>query len=413
MRGAAAWRGRAGVVACGWACVLAGLLASCTSAPRPAGGASSEAVANATDREAFRVDEGPTGEAGGVVASGGAEGEAAPLPSPDAPAGVGSTVAVAGLGLSDEAWHERAIAMLQELAISGEPAVRANALEALSGEPSAAREAVRLGLVDANEGVRGVAVAVAGRAGLEELLEQMRPMVNDPSPHVRALSVLGLWRMGEEVDPTPLADLLLEHPDARVRSQAAFVLGELREPSALPMLRRALGEPAASLGVEERSLLSLQIAEAMVKLGDAEAMNSVRAALFPTTADDLESTALAVQIIGEIGDRQSLGQLVTLAAMISRGQHMPPEIRLGAVIAASKLGDRQGSFLAEEHVVHERAAIRAQAATALGLSGSRASLSSLDTLMRDRSPTVRASAAAAVLRLLSDVQAVSASAVGP
>ena len=58
--------------------------------------------------------------------------------------------------------------------------------------------------------------------------------------------------------------------------------------------------------------MELQIAQARVRLGDEEAIHSIRAALFPARSEDLEATALAAQLTGELNDRASARELVML-----------------------------------------------------------------------------------------------------
>lgn len=61
-------------------------------------------------------------------------------------------------------------------------------------------------------------------------------------------------------------------------------------------------------------LLQLQLAEAMVKLGEDDQIATIRAALYPSRPEDLEATALAVQIIGQVKDRGSIDELIYLSA---------------------------------------------------------------------------------------------------
>lgn len=135
----------------------------------------------------------------------------------------------------------------------------------------------------------------------------------------------------------------------------------------------------------------------MAKLGDPESVEAIRAAIYPTTPDDLEATALAVQIIGEIQDRGSVGNLVALAAIQRQGNHMPAEIRLGSALAAAKMGDAGGTFLAEDYVASPVAAIRAQAAAVLGWSAAPEAAGALRRLLGDPDPLVRVAAAAALV----------------
>ncbi|MFG0275439.1 MAG: HEAT repeat domain-containing protein, partial [Phycisphaerales bacterium] len=150
-------------------------------------------------------------------------------------------------------------------------------------------------------------------------------------------------------------------------------------------------------------LLNLQIAEALAKLGDADAFEAIRAALYPSRPEELEAAALAVQIIGEVGDRRSIDQLIYMA---ERGETeeevLPAEIRLAAAASLAQLGLPRGDFIADEYAADEMPAIRAQAAYVYGQVGSDRALERLEGMLDDPSPIVAVSAAAAIVTALSD-----------
>src|SRR5690606_25134635 len=126
----------------------------------------------------------------------------------------------------------------------------------------------------------------------------VRPLVRDESPMARLAAVYALHRCGDtspDADLTPLGAALWDE-SPRVRAHAAFILGEIGDPSAIPMLRDSLRAPANRVSRSEVRLTQLQIAEARIKLGDEEPLHEVRAALYPSRPDDLEATALAAQI---------------------------------------------------------------------------------------------------------------------
>jgi HEAT repeat protein len=295
------------------------------------------------------------------------------------------------------ALRERAISMLLELSASIEPQVRANALEALSPARSRLPGPVAAGLIDENEGVRAVAALVAGKARLGGLEASLRPLLTDRSAFVKGSAIFALRSIGAEVDPTLLGSLLLEHPEPRVRAHAAFVLGELGEASALPMLRQALHAKVPMAAPEEERLLSLQIAEAMVKLGDRDRVEGIRAALYPAFPEELERATLAVQILGRLQDRSSVTQLINLAEYKQGNRGMPGEIRLAVADAVARMGRREGWFIAESYVNDADPLRRALAAQVLGQTRRPQDLATLDRLLGDANPAVRVAAAGAVL----------------
>lgn len=296
--------------------------------------------------------------------------------------------------------REVAIDRLVEMAGSTNPQVRANAVEGLARTGARSEAVVALALRDENPGVRSVAAMVAGRARLSSLAPTLRAMGDDPSQFVQASVLCSLHRMGEAGDPTPVSRMLLESPDPRLRAHAAFVLGEMGDPSAIPMLQQAWSAPMRNTTESERRIFRLQVVEAMLKLGDWSSVDSVRSALYPARPEELEATALAVQIMGEVRDRDSIDQLIYLSDD-SGNRVMPAEVRLAVAGALAKLGLNQGGFIADEYAANPSPMVRAQAAAVYGRTGKIEHLPRLGALMDDPSEVVRVAAASGVVDLLS------------
>ncbi|MEM9373879.1 MAG: HEAT repeat domain-containing protein [Planctomycetota bacterium] len=292
------------------------------------------------------------------------------------------------------------IERLSVMAISELPQVRANAIEGLSRAGVRAESVVALALQDPNPGVRSVAASVVGRSGLIGLAPTLRVMLEDDSAFVRASAIGALHALDADVDPTELSGMLLGAENPRMRSHAAFILGEMGDQSAVPMLKQAWATPISNATEIERRLVRLQIAEALVKLGEQESIDAVRAALYPARPEELEATALAVQIIGQVRDRGSIDQLIYMSEAAD-GRVMPAEVRLAVAEALARMGMTEGGFLADEYRAHENDAIRAQAAVVYGRTGRSEHLPRLEELMRDSSELVRVAAASGVLDLLS------------
>lgn len=299
------------------------------------------------------------------------------------------------------ALRERAISELLDLAASNDPQVRANTLEAMLPARSRLVAPVAAGLADENEGVRAVSAVVAGRAGLRELEPALQGRLTDSSPYVRAGAIFAMRKLGIGTDPTPLGGLLLGQPDLRVRAHAAYLLGELGDKSALPMLQQALHSKLTTSSAQEERLLGLQIAEAMVKLGDESRIEGIRAALYPAYPDEFEVAALAVQILGRLGDRSSIGALINLAEYHQGGRGMPPEIRLAVADAVARMGRREGWFIADAYLNDKDPLRRALAAQVLGQTRRPQDLETLSHMLDDPSPAVRVAASGAVLEALS------------
>ncbi len=320
-------------------------------------------------------------------------GQSAPTASPVAPA----PAPVARVSQSQ--LRERAIDELEAAFRSDDAAVRANAVEAAGKVRGRLSPIIRKGLADPNLGVRAVAATTIGREGFRDLAEETRPLLADPSPLVRTSAIFALNRNRAAVDPSPIADLLLTGPTASNRAHAAFLLGELGNRSALPLLRQALNQPVPGSGPDEIKLFQLQLAEAMVKLGADDQRQVIRAALYPSRAEELEAAALAAQILGEIRDRAAIDQLVYLSEYTDpTGNPHPAEVRLAATASLAKLGVKGGAFIPDQYLANPSPVVRSQVAFTYGNIGGAAALARLEGFLADPSPSVRVAAAFAVLR---------------
>lgn len=296
--------------------------------------------------------------------------------------------------------REGAIERLERLARHADPVIRGNALEALLDAPGRASPWLERGLSDQSPGVRATALMGIGRAGRAELAQQAKPLLRDRSPWVRLSAAYALAANGDSSGTPEIVRALMESDDPRLRAQAAFVLGELGNPSALPLLREAAARSMPLAPEGQVRLMGLQMSEAMVKLGDENQIQPIRAALYPASARELEATALAARILGEVQDFASETQLAFLTARLDeRGNMLPPEVRLAAVYALAQLGKTQGDGIALAYLDDQRASVRGLSALALGEIGKTAHLDEVAVLLDDPDPSVRVHAAAAVVRL--------------
>jgi HEAT repeat protein len=294
--------------------------------------------------------------------------------------------------------RELALSILLQAARSPDPSQRANALEALSGERMALTDVLRESLGDPNRGVRFAACMCAGRARLEAMGNLVEPLALDESGSVRAAALFALSRMGRRVDLTPLASLAMSD-DPEVRGNAILVLGEIGDRSAIALVEAAAGRPLRSGDVTRARIVDLQCAEALAKLGQRQALDPIRAALF-APSEQAELIALACQMVGEIRDEGSRGALMRLWNA-DGGSLRPPEIRLAAATALARLGEPDmRPVLVMTRMVQSAPDpfIRAQAATALGWIPTPEAQTLLAPMLRDRNPYVQISAAGAWLR---------------
>jgi len=342
---------------------------------------------------------------GGCASSNGARSGGPPFGALDEPLPEVANPSTYDTPLARSQVRERAMRVLLDATASDLPQMRANAIEALSLSPARVESVARLGLLDENIGVRYVAAMTIGELRLRDSKDLLKPLLRDEDPVVQAAAIYAISRCGGEIDPTPIAKLL--HSDRiRDRAQGVFILGEMGNASAIPMLKSAAADRMSMASLSQVRLLRLQVAEALVKLGDETGVETLRAALFPARPEDLEATALAVQIIGEIQDLRSLDQLIYLADE-DGDDRLPAEVRLGAAASAAKLGERGGAFIALEYWRDQIPAIRAQSAHVFGLIGGNENLAILDTMMaQDSNDLVRVAAAAGALRVTNAIQGI-------
>lgn len=293
---------------------------------------------------------------------------------------------------------EEASRILHAAATGKWPALRAHAIEASIRSPDTLRELAPTALSDENRGVRFVACMAIAEARLPDLertlLDRIASLLSDPSPSVQAAAMLALSRSGRPVNFTPLAAMLSGN-DPEVRANAYLVLGEIGNPSAIPLIRESLGRGMRLVNPLRVRLVELAAAEALVKLGDQDEVEPLRAALF-APAEQGELTVVACDSVGRLRDEAARPMLERLLVAGGKSERSP-EIRLAAARALSKLGASKAPLMVgREYAAHPDARVRAQAAALLGEIGSPEANVLLATLLRDQNPTVQIAAAGGI-----------------
>jgi HEAT repeat protein len=293
--------------------------------------------------------------------------------------------------------RNRAIALLHDASRSEQGQIRANAIEAMQQAPESLEPLVRRGIADSNRGVRFAAAITVGQQRMTFLAHLLYPLLEDESGSVRAAAMFGLERCGERVDLTPLASLVRSE-DPEVRANAAMVLGKLGNPTALPVLRSAVGRGMERVVAARVKMVDLQLAEAMVRLGDDRAIEGIRAALF-APPDQGEITALAAMICGRLEDQRAVPNLERLALLTDRFQQ-PAEVRMAACWALAQIDSGRAPIeVPLAYVDNDRYQLRAQAALTLGQIGDPGQLPVLASMMADSSLMVRVAAAGGILAM--------------
>ena len=291
---------------------------------------------------------------------------------------------------------ESALSVLLQATESSDARMRANAIEAIRyASPTMVETVVRVGLGDENRGVRFVAAMMIGEERLCTISHLLEPMLLDDSPSVQAAAMFSLYKCGGSVDLNPLAKML-NSDSPEYRGNAAMILGKMGNESAKQLIRDALDTMPSTITPIRRRLINLQMAEALVLLGEVEELEVIRAAIF-SSSQEAEVTAIACQIAGRLHDVEVTSTLegITLTPL-----RYPDEIRL---VAATALAEINPSRMPMEPVLRfsssDNASLRSQCATALGVQGNQLSLGPLALMMEDSDPFVQISAAGAVLRI--------------
>jgi len=292
--------------------------------------------------------------------------------------------------------RESALSVLHQAIESKNPRLRANAIEAIRyASPKVLEVAVRIGLGDTNRGVRFVAAMMIGEQKLCDIALLLEPMLLDESQSVQAAAMFSMYKCGGTVDLNPLG-VMLNSDSPELRGNAAMILGQLGNKSATYMLRSALKTMPSTITPIRRRLINLQIAEALVLLGEVEELEVIRAAIF-SSSQEAEVTAIACQIAGRLHDVEVTS---TLESIMLTPRRYPDEIRL---IAATALAEINPNRMPMEPVLRFTSSdfprLRSQCATALGVQGNQLNLGPLAMMMEDSDPLVQISAAGAVLRI--------------
>ena len=296
--------------------------------------------------------------------------------------------------------REQAMVLIEEMSRDENAQVRGQAVEAAAMSPQRMRDVIEAGLKDENAGVRSIALMAVGKNQLRDLRPQAERLMSDGNNHVRASAIYATIRTGGKADQSPLAQMLFSDSNPMVSRHVAFLLGEIGNKSAVPLLRSAALDRSKQLPPDQQPIFQLMITEALVKLGEQKELAAIRAALYPSQPGELEAMALAVQMLGEMKDRQAQGQLMNLANYRDpQGQQYPAEVRLGIALSLARMGVTGGEAIAiaDQYANDSNPALRSQVAFLYGAQGA-GGLDKLAPMMKDPNPQVRISAAASVMR---------------
>ena len=287
--------------------------------------------------------------------------------------------------------------ILLEAARDAAPAMRAHAVEAAEFDSTLANRVLPIALRDANRGVRFIAVVVVAHRGDDSYLPVLERLRVDPALSVRAAAAAALAHLNRKVDRTPLAEAAFSKTPEH-RANAAMLIGEFGTQEDVRLLREASSSPFAQGTPEaQRRIVEFGFAVAAAKLGDPDALESVRAGVF-APEEQGELALLACEALGSLGDQTYAGVLEERAFRAASSE-IPLEIGLAAAGAVAQLRPEMAPVeWIVESASHEQPLIRQQSAAILGLTAGSEAEAQLLAMLQDPDSLVRASAAVSVLR---------------
>jgi HEAT repeat protein len=189
--------------------------------------------------------------------------------------------------------------LIEALETSDKPWVRRRAILALAemdGEGVAAR--LTAAISDSDTFIRKAAVVALGMRGTPPFAKSLPRMAfGDSDAGVRDAALDAMKRAPG--GPAPALAEMLGEPEVEVRLWAVHVLGQLKEPAALPHLAKALGDEDA--GVRRAAV------GALCWLGDPQAVDPLVGALGDADAGVRRAAAGG---LGYFGDRRAVGPLI-------------------------------------------------------------------------------------------------------
>lgn len=283
----------------------------------------------------------------------------------------------------------RPVAVEQIVASARSPhaMLRANAIEAAQPMKDRVRPIAQLALEDGNPGVRFAALATIGKLRLTDLAPAVARHLDDRSPSVRAAALFAQRVCGANNDISPMA-AMISSQDVGLRGNVALLLGMMGDRSAAPMVKDLARTPLKKSSAVQVAIVNIQVAEALVKLGDDEALDAIRSGAY-SQFDEVR--VLSVQMMGRMGDRRMERALVEFL------KTPPVELQLAAAESLMRLGHKDGLRIALESSASALPTVRSQAALTLGLFSEAEAAEALGRLLKDESEAVRLAAAAAVI----------------
>ncbi|MBX3395855.1 MAG: HEAT repeat domain-containing protein [Phycisphaerae bacterium] len=228
------------------------------------------------------------------------------------------------------AFRTDAIKALEDAAFSDDPAGRMQALEAfaeVAPREGLALQAIPLNLENAYPGASFAALMAAGEIGADYLIDIVRTRAEHADPNVRLAAIFALHKFGDRSRTGEIANYLLSHPDAKVRANAALVLGRIGGKQQIKLLKTALRR-------EQKDLPRLQILEALATLGDRYGTERL---IFEGYSEIPQQSAIALMMLAN-ARAEAAEELFWFRMQSAKW----PEVQLQAVRGLARRGHPQG-----------------------------------------------------------------------
>ncbi len=229
--------------------------------------------------------------------------------------------------MADKDWRVRKTAVEALVAIEGESVIT-GLIEALKAED--------------NAGARNSAIEALVQIG-GPALESLLPVLTTPDPDVRKFIVDILGDIRDPRAVPALIDRLIEDVDENIRVAAAEALGKIRDPRAVDAL-------LACLNRHNQGWLDYAAAEALGEIGDQRALGPLLAAL-----DRSSLREPVLESLGKIGNANTIDPLIVSLADPLRIVREVSIVAIAAVYRKSIATDRLKIIEAVRAGMSERA----------------------------------------------------------
>jgi HEAT repeat protein len=219
-------------------------------------------------------------------------------------------------------------------------------------------------------------------------LDALSKAIKDPDWVVRREVLITIFEIAREKDIDTVVDIdtvisaLLGDEKPVVRSYAADVLGELRDPRAIPGLVRSLKDPEKSVYVAS--------ADALVKIGNSDCTGALGAII----KDEKEGSIVRMEAIGVLRRINAPGAAQILASVLGSAES---SVAIEAARALARVGTPNSVAALAEAAKSANSELRVSCAYALGLIGEPAAQEALLHLLEDSELQVVREAAHALL----------------